>query len=135
MRTRRDPTPRSIWDTRFGYLFPALCVGCLILFAGLIIVAGLMLLADGSERVLSILAGLVLAASGYGMGYFAGFHRRRQGLRTGLYCGLLLAVILWIFGMAWQQIGGGILRPVCLCLFSMWGGIAGVNRKHNRPPR
>lgn len=135
MRTKRIPSRRSVWESRIAYLPLALAVGCCMLSAGLMGVAGLMQFSDAPEWMLSLMAGVVLVSSGYGMGYFSGFHRRKRGMQTGLFCGIILCCILWAFGMAWQQIGGGLIRILCVCVASTWGGIVGVNRQHKKPPR
>ena len=87
MRTKRQPARQSIWENRFGYLPAALSVGIGLLLAGLAVLSGLLLLSDLSEWISALLLGLLLFCSGYSMGRFAGFHRRRKGWLTGLCCG------------------------------------------------
>ena len=90
MRTKRQPARQSIWENRFGYLPAALSVGIGLLLAGLAVLSGLLLLSDLSEWISALLLGLLLFCSGYSMGRFAGFHRRRKGWLTGL-CGAAAA--------------------------------------------
>ena len=141
MRTKRQPARQSIWENRFGYLPAALSVGIGLLLAGLAALSGLLLLSDLSEWISALLLGLLLFCSGYSMGRFAGFHRRRKGWLTGLCCGLLLCGILLAVGLFWQgtarwgdshflswaskKENGG----------SVWGGISGVNAPHKKPPK
>jgi len=131
MRTKRQPARQSIWENRFGYLPAALFVGIGLLLAGLAALSGLLLLSDLSEWISALLLGLLLFCSGYGMGRFAGFHRRRKGWLTGLCCGLLLCGILLAVGLFWQGTAGS---PV-ICGGSIWGGISGVNAPHKKPPK
>ena len=133
MRTKRQPARQSIWENRFGYLPAALSVGIGLLLAGLAALSGLLLLSDLSEWISALLLGLLLFCSGYSMGRFAGFHRRRKGWLTGLCCGLLLCGILLAVGLFWQGTAGS---PVLLiCGGSIWGGISGVNAPHKKPPK
>ena len=111
MRTKRQPARQSIWENRFGYLPAALSVGIGLLLAGLAALSGLLLLSDLSEWISALLLGLLLFCSGYSMGRFAGFHRRRKGWLTGLCCGLLLCGILLAVGCS----GRGLPAVRCGC--------------------
>lgn len=135
MQTKRPPARCSVWESGLWYLLAALPVGAAFLTCSLLAIAAMMLLADAAEWMLSLMAALALFLSGYGMGHFVGFRRRRNGLKTGLLCGLLLYGILLLIGLIWQGTSGGLLRPFCLCVGSTWGGISGVNALHRKPPR
>ena len=135
MRTKRQPARQSIWENRFGYLPAALFVGIGLLLAGLAALSGLLLLSDLSEWISALLLGLLLFCSGYSMGRFAGFHRRRQGWLTGLCGGLLLCGILLAGGLFWQGTAGSPVRLLLICGGSIWGGISGVNAPHKKPPK
>ena len=103
--------------------------------AGLAALSGLLLLSDLSEWISALLLGLLLFCSGYSMGRFAGFHRRRKGWLTGLCCGLLLCGILLAVGLFWQGTAGSPVRLLLICGGSIWGGISGVNAPHKKPPK
>lgn len=122
-------------ENRFGYLPAALSVGIGLLLAGLAALSGLLLLSDLSEWISALLLGLLLFCSGYSMGRFAGFHRRRKGWLTGLCCGLLLCGILLAVGLFWQGTAGSPVRLLLICGGSIWGGISGVNAPHKKPPK
>ena len=132
---QRQPVRQSIWENRFGYLPAALSVGIGLLLAGLAALSGLLLLSDLSEWISALLLGLLLFCSGYSMGRFAGFHRRRKGWLTGLCCGLLLCGILLAVGLFWQGTAGSPVRLLLICGGSIWGGISGVNAPHKKPPK
>lgn len=135
MQTRRPPARRSLWESGLWYLLFSLPIGAGMLLACLLALAGMMMLADAAEWMLSLMAAVALLLSGYAMGRFAGFHRRHHGLKTGLVCGLMLYLVLLLLGLVWQDTGGGLLRPVCLLAGGGWGGVSGVNAQHKKPPR
>ena len=91
--------------------------------------------ADAPEWMLRLMAGIALVFSGYGMGRFAGFRRRRKGWRCGLFCGLFLWAVLTLASLVWLHTAGSPVRLLCLCGGGVWGGISGVNAPHRKPPR
>lgn len=132
METRR-PAPRpSIWERGAWCSLLALPVGLALLAGCLCLIGGMMLLTDAAEWMLSLTAGISLCASGYGMGHFAGFRRRRKGLQTGLICGGALYGILLVIGIIWQDTAGGWLRPACILVSSCLGSVMGTNRKQGK---
>lgn len=136
METKRPAAAKSIWESGKGlYLLPALPVGLGILLGWLCLLAGLMLLADATHWMLSLMLGIGLFAAAYGMGRFAAFHRRRYGLKTGLCCGALLYGVLLLCGIVWRGEGGSFLRPLLLLCGGAWGGVSGVHAVHRNPPR
>ena len=94
METTRPQSRKSLWVSGGWYLLAALPVGLGILTGVLSILAAMMLFADAPEWMLRLMAGITLVFSGYGMGRFAGFRRRRKGWRCGLFCGLFLWAVL-----------------------------------------
>ena len=127
--TRRPPPKESRWKHGVWYLLFSLPVGLGVLSAFLCLIAGMMLLADAADWMLSCMAGVALLLAGGSMGYYAGAHKRRYGLKTGALCGLILYGILFLAGLFWRGDAGGILRPILLVLSGAWGGAAGVNRR------
>lgn len=135
MQTCRPLSKRSIWERGLWYLPASLPVGVGILLCCLLVFALLQMLSETTEWILTVMAVLSLFTAAYGMGRFASFHRRRYGLKTGVFCALLLYLLLTIVGVFWQHDGGGWLRPLSLLAGGAWGGVSGVNRVHKRPPR
>lgn len=135
METRRPDTEKNPWKSWNFTLAAALAVGIGILLLWLSGLAGLMLLTDAEDWMLSLTVGIGLLAAGYGMGRFAGFHRRKKGLKTGLLCGSALAGLLFLVGILWYGEPGGVLRPLLLLTSSAFGGISGVHAPHRAPPR
>ncbi len=78
-----------------------------------------------------------LGMGGYISGYVCGKIKRREGIVSGLKCGLLLWGIISVFGIVYMR---GFSVPVLLrdilflCVPSIAGGIYGVNKKNYRPP-
>ena len=135
MQTKRPPSRQTIWESGIRFLPAALPVGLGVLVGCLLLLAAMMLLTDAAEWMLSLMAGIILLLSGYAMGHFAGFRRRKKGLQTGLLCGISLYALLLLFGLLWQGVCGSWIRPCCLCLGSIWGSISGVNAPHRKPPK
>ncbi|MGN0613456.1 MAG: TIGR04086 family membrane protein [Porcipelethomonas sp.] len=79
----------------------------------------------------------VLGMSGYISGYIFGRNKRRQGILSGLKCGLLLWGIVSVFGIVYMRSisFGAIFRDLLfLCIPAIAGGVYGVNSKLYRPP-
>ena len=133
METTRPQSRKSLWVSGGWYLLAALPVGLGILTGVLSILAAMMLFADAPEWMLRLMAGIALVFSGYGMGRFAGFRRRRKGWRCGLFCGLFLWAVLTLASLVWLHTAGSPVRLLCLCGGGVWGGISGVNAPHRKP--
>lgn len=106
METTRPQSRKSLWVSGGWYLLAALPVGLGILTGVLSILAAMMLFADAPEWMLRLMAGIALVFSGYGMGRFAGFRRRRKGWRCGLFCGLFLWAVLTLASLVWLHTAG-----------------------------
>ncbi|MCD8218831.1 MAG: TIGR04086 family membrane protein [Ruminococcus sp.] len=135
MQTKRPPARRSIWESGVWNPLGSLSVGVGILGACLCLMVGLFCIANAADWMISCMAAAALIASGYGMGFFAAFHRRHSGLKTGLLCGALLYLVLLLGGVIWRGDASGVLRQLLLLTSSAWGGVCGVNHKHRKPPR
>ncbi len=135
MQTSRPLPKRSIWEKGIWYLPASLPIGMVLLIVCLLLFALLQMLSETAEWMLTVMSVLSLFASAYGMGWFAAFHRRRYGLKTGVFCGLTLYLLLTVAGFVWLHDGGGWLRLISLLLGGAWGGVSGVNRTHKRPPK
>ncbi len=135
MHTRRARKRRSIWESGKWYWLAALPVGLVILAGSSAFFAVILWIAEPTPWMVSCMAGISLIVAGYSMGRFAGFYRRRKGLKTGAVCGIALYVVLFLSGMLWSGGPGGIMTPLLLLLSSMWGSVAGVNQKHLKAPK
>ncbi|MCC8110518.1 MAG: TIGR04086 family membrane protein [Ruminococcus sp.] len=111
------------------YLPLSLLVGFAVLCPILAGIAGMMLFTDAPNWMISCMAAVALLFSGYTIGYFAGYHRRRHGFKTGLFCGIAFFSVLLVVGLVWQGDFGGPLRPIFVLLSSCSGGVLGVNHK------
>lgn len=135
MQTRRQPPRKNIWETGVWFLLPAVFVGLAILCGMVLLFALLLLKADAPVWMETLLALAALLTAGYGMGRFAGYRRHRQGLRTGLQCGVLLYLLLVLAGVLWLHEAGTLWKGLVLVLSSATGGVAGVNLPRKHPPR
>ena len=135
MQTRRQPPRKNIWETGVWFLLPAVFVGLAILCGMVLLFALLLLKADAPVWMETLLALAALLTAGYGMGRFAGYRRRRKGLRTGLQCGVLLYLLLVLAGVLWLHEAGTLWKGLSLMLSSATGGVAGVNLPRKHPPR
>lgn len=135
MQTRRQPPRKNIWETGVWFLLPAVFVGLAILCGMVLLFALLLLKADAPVWMETLLALAALLTAGYGMGRFAGYRRHRQGLRTGLQCGVLLYLLLVLAGVLWLHEAGTLWKGLVLVLSSATGGVAGVNLPRKHPPQ
>ncbi len=129
-QTRRPIAKPCLWKRGGWYLLLSFFVGMGVLSVLLCSIAGMMLLTDASDGMLSCMIGVSLVTAGYAMGYCAGVHRHRHGMRVGFLCGLVLTGVLVFAGLVWRGDCGGWLRCLLLLLSSTSGGIVGVNQNH-----
>lgn len=82
----------------------------------------------GAAAVVSLMVG------GFVCGKTTGLVRRRDGLKTGLLCGLLFAVPIMILTLIFStKSGGSLLLKIALCVaFATVGGVSGVNSSAER---
>lgn len=97
--TRRPSKPPSLCERHLWYLPLSLLVGFAVLCPILAGIAGMMLFTDAPNWMISCMAAVALLFSGYTMGYFVGYHRRRHGFKTGLFCGIAFFSVLLVVGL------------------------------------
>ncbi len=108
------------------------------IIASLVCMCGLgMTRIDLPDMAVSALIGFVLSIGGYASGVIIGKYKRRNGILSGLKCGLWLWGIISVFGIVYMReiAFAPIVRNfLFLCIPSVIGGIYGVNSKMRRPP-
>lgn len=79
----------------------------------------------------------ILGIGGYASGVTIGKCKRRNGILSGLKCGLWLWGIISVFGIVYMHeitLAPLVRNFLFLCIPSVIGGIYGVNSKIRRPP-
>lgn len=105
-------------------------LGALTLSAGLL--SAVAALFDLSDSVVSAMSGIALAAGCFGCSFFAANRRRRDGLRSGVICGIMIFAAVLIIGALTVKFfsAGGIVSKLLIILSaSAIGGIKGVNTR------
>lgn len=82
----------------------------------------------GAAAVISLVIG------GFVCGKTTGLVRRRDGLKTGLLCGLLFSLPIIVIAMIFSpKTGGSLFIKTALCIaFAAVGGVSGVNSAEER---
>ena len=114
-------------------LLIGVCVGVVCTTLLLILCALLLYTLALPTAVVTPMALTALGLGGVAGGFAAGFCGKEKGLLTGGLCGVLLALILLIAGIAdgsGPQWGYAVLQWAVLTVCSAAGGVLGVNRRH-----
>jgi putative membrane protein (TIGR04086 family) len=71
-------------------------------------------------------------------GYTAAKHRRQHGILVGLGCGIVMYFVVFFFGLLLMRSfsgAGTLMKLILILLCSCIGGVCGVNRRIEKPPR
>ena len=126
----RIPARLSLW---LRPLLVGVCVGVVCTTLLLLLCALLLYKLALPTTVVTPMALVALGLGGFGGGMAAGLCSREKGLLIGGLCGVLLALLLLIGGIAdgrgptW---GYAVLEWAVLTVCSAAGGVLGVNRRH-----
>ncbi len=83
--------------------------------------------AAGAAAVISLAAGAFIC------GKIAGFIRQRDGLKTGILCGVLFCVPMLVFTLIFSRSADNTVLKAALCVaFAAVGGVSGVNSSANK---
>ncbi|WP_092751778.1 TIGR04086 family membrane protein [Hydrogenoanaerobacterium saccharovorans] len=120
------------------YLKPILSgtlVGAVVITVILMVLSLLLSLQNIPQMLINPMVLLALAIGSLMGGSFAAKMVREKGLVMGLCCGVLLFLMLLLFGQGISDNGFGFMAAIKLAialLFSAIGGVAGVNSKKSR---
>ena len=92
---------------------------------------------DVTEAAVYAASCFSLGMGGYISGYVCGKIKRHEGIVSGIKCGLLLWIIISLFGIVYMRsisLSALIKDFIFLCIPAIAGGIYGVNKKNYRPP-
>ena len=126
----RVPTRLSVW---LRPLFVGLCVGVVCTTLLLMLCALLLYKLALPTTAVTPMALVALGLGGFGGGMAVGLCSKGKGLLMGGLCGVLLALLLLVIGVAdgkgptW---GYAVLEWAVLTVCSAAGGVLGVNRRH-----
>lgn len=93
---------------------------------------------DASDDLISCMAAIALCAGSFAAGFVFAKRRRRRGLLCGLGAGLLIYVIVFLFGIVLLKSfsgAGTFMKLILILLCSCIGGVCGVNTRICRPPK
>lgn len=105
-------------------------IGALTVSAALLSAAAV--ICDMSDSAVKAMSGIALAAGCFSCAFFAANQRRRNGLSSGLICGLCIFGAVFIAGMLTVRVfsaGGIAIKLVIMLSASAIGGIKGVNTR------
>ncbi|WP_312642237.1 TIGR04086 family membrane protein [Hydrogenoanaerobacterium sp.] len=120
------------------YLKPILTgtlVGAVVITIILMVLSLLLSLQNIPQMLITPMVLLALAVGSLMGGNFAAKLVREKGLAVGLCCGVLLFLMLLLFGQGISDNGFGIMAAAKLAIalaFSAIGGVMGVNTKKRR---
>ena len=126
----RVPTRLSVW---LRPLFVGLCVGVVCTTLLLMLCALLLYKLALPTTAVTPMALVALGLGSFGGGMAVGLCSKGKGLLMGGLCGVLLALLLLVIGVAdgkgptW---GYAVLEWAVLTVCSAAGGVLGVNRRH-----
>lgn len=93
--------------------------------------------ADIPYKATVFMGTLVVVSGGFAAGYEHGKRKRRKGIKCGFICACIFTAVFIIFSLAVAgrvSIYGTFKKFILLVIFSVTGGIIGVNTKMKRPP-
>ena len=107
------------------------CVGCGAIFVAVLAFAYVITKIDATDLMLSVMS---TAALGIG-GYVCGKRQRRNGLLSGVLCGVFIFLIIVILSALFSKAAESFSVPAKLVLTLVCagvGGVVGVNSKSSR---
>ena len=96
--------------------------------------AFVLFLTDSAEGLSGAVAVVIAALSCFFAGRRAGRLRRRGGLKTGFFCGILYVLPLTVVAIIWGTFGGMLfwVKLILCAAFGAAGGVNGVNSPEKR---
>ena len=109
------------------------CVGCGAIFVAVLAFAYVITKIDATDLMLSVMSTAALGA--YAGGYVCGKRQRRNGLLSGVLCGVFIFLIIVILSALFSKAAESFSVPAKLVLTLVCagvGGVVGVNSKSSR---
>lgn len=104
------------------------CVGAV--FLTLLAFSAIGTVIDLSDGAFTVMSSVALCAGCFGASFTAAKKRRRNGLKTGLLCGVIIFGVTFLGGIIFVRsfsVGGFFTKILIILICSILGGIIGVN--------
>ena len=104
------------------------CIGAI--FVALLFFSAIATVIDLSDGAFTVMSSIALCAGCFGASFVAAKRRRRNGLKTGLLCGVIIFVTALLGGIIFVRsfsVGGFFTKLLIILICSSLGGIIGVN--------
>ena len=111
------------------------CVGCGAIFVAVLAFAYVITKIDATDLMLSVMSTAALGIGAYAGGYVCGKRQRRNGLLSGVLCGVFIFLIIVILSALFSKAAESFSVPAKLVLTLVCagvGGVVGVNSKSSR---
>lgn len=104
------------------------CVGAVFLTS--VLFSGLASVIDLSDGTFTFMSSIALCAGCFAAGFTAAKRRGREGIKTGLLCGIIIFSVILPIGLIFVKgfsAGGFFTKVLIILVCSCIGGIFGVN--------
>ena len=111
------------------------CVGCGAIFVAVLAFAYVITKIDATDLMLSVMSTAALGIGAYAGGYVCGKRQRRNGLLSGVLCGVFIFLIIVILSALFSKAAESFSVPAKLVLTLVCagvGGVVGVKSKSSR---
>ncbi len=128
---------KSIRSAKYYSLIVSLVCG-LAVSALVFFICSLALSMSDLPYAVTVFMGMaVVASGGYAAGRSFGKRKRRKGIKCGVICALFLTGMFAVASLVFTggiAVIGTLKKALLILLFSVAGGISGVNTKIRKPP-
>ncbi len=104
------------------------CIGAIFVTA--LAFSAIATVIDFDDGAFTLMSSIALCAGCFGAGFAAAKKRRKDGLKTGLICGIIIFVTALLGGIIFVKsfsVGGFFTKVLIILICSSLGGIIGVN--------
>lgn len=129
---------QTFWGRKLSVLSStalSACVGCGAIFVAVLAFAYVITKIDATDLMLSVMSTAALGIGAYAGGYVCGKRQRRNGLLSGVLCGVFIFLIIVILSALFSKAAESFSVPAKLVLTLVCagvGGVVGVNSKSSR---
>ena len=126
---------RLFWGRKLSVLSStalSACVGCGAIFVAVLAFAYVITKIDATDLMLSVMSTAALGIGAYAGGYVCGKRQRRNGLLSGVLCGVFIFLIIVILSAKAAESFSVPAKLVLTLVCAGVGGVVGVNSKSSR---